>query len=213
MQARGMLALFHGESPNADVFCLDRERKFLSVLKHIASAFPELKIVMEHVTTAEAIECVGTLPANVAATITVHHLFLTLNDVIGDKLAPHNFCKPVAKRPEDRNALLAAATSGNPKFFLGTDSAPHLQASKECAAGCAGVFTAPVAIPLLIELFDQYGDLGELEDFCSGYGADFYGLPRNERTITLIQKPWTVPSTYDGVVPFWAGKQLQWQME
>jgi dihydroorotase len=213
MQAIGMPVLFHGESPEPNAFCLDREQEFLVILKRIVAAFPRLKIVMEHVTTAKAVECVASLSENVAATITVHHLFLTLNDVIGDKLAPHHFCKPVAKRPEDRNALLAAAMSGNPKFFLGTDSAPHLWTLKECAAGCAGVFTAPVAIPLLLELFERHGGTGKLEDFCSGFGADFYGLSRNEETIALVREKWTVPPMYNDIVPLWAGKELQWRME
>jgi dihydroorotase len=213
MEECGMLALFHGESPNPKVFCLDREAKFLKILKRIATKFPRLKIVMEHVTTAKAVECVEALPANVAATITVHHLFLTLDDVIGGKLQPHHFCKPVAKKPADRIALLIAATSGNPKFFLGTDSAPHPRSAKECASGCAGTFTAPVAVPLLAQLFEQQRVLGKLKNFCSGFGADFYNLPRNTGTITLIREDWTVPLIYGDVVPFWAGKTISWRME
>jgi dihydroorotase len=213
MQTCGMVALFHGESPNPDVFCLDREVKFLKTLKAIAAKFPRLKIVLEHVTTAEAVKCVTELPDNVAATITVHHLFLTLNDVIGDKLEPHHFCKPVAKRPKDRAALIAAATGGNPKFFLGTDSAPHLKEAKECASGCAGVYTVPVAIPLLFQRFKQYDATDKLENFGSGFGADFYGLPRNKETIALIREKWTVPPIYNGIVPFWAGKEIDWRIE
>jgi dihydroorotase len=213
MEKCAMLALFHGESPDPDAFCLDRETKFLKILKEIAKAFPKLRIVMEHCTTAKAIDCVSELGDNVAATITVHHLFLTLNDVIGDKLEPHHFCKPVAKRPEDRAVLIAAAMGGNPKFFLGTDSAPHLKGAKECAFGCAGVWTAPVAIPLLAELFEHHNAMGKLEDFCSSFGADFYGLPRNEGTLSLIQEKWKVPPIYDGVVPFRAGKEVAWRME
>ncbi len=213
MEECGMLVLFHGESPDPDAFCLDREAKFLKILKSVASAFPHLKIVMEHTTTAKAVDCVYELPSNVAATITVHHLFLTLNDVIGDKLEPHHFCKPVAKRPEDRAVLITAAIGGNPKFFLGTDSAPHLKGMKECSSGCAGVYTAPVAIPLLLELFEQHGATDKLEDFCSGFGADFYGLPRNKETIALVREEWTVPLICDGVVPFRAGQKIGWRME
>ena len=213
MQECGMLVLFHGESPDPDLFCLDREMKFLKILKDVAKTFPRLKIMMEHVTTAKAIECVAELGSNVAATITVHHLFLTLNDVIGDKLEPHHFCKPVAKRPDDRAMLITAAMGGNPKFFLGTDSAPHLKGAKECASGCAGVYTAPVATPLLLELFEQHNAMDKLEDFCSGFGADFYGLPRNKETISLVKETWKVPPICGGVVPFRAGKEISWQME
>jgi dihydroorotase len=213
MEECGMLVLFHGESPDPDAFCLDREAKFLKILKGVAGAFPHLRIVMEHVTTAKAVDCVYELPANVAATITVHHLFLTLNDVIGDKLEPHHFCKPVAKRPEDRGVLIAAAISGTPKFFLGTDSAPHFRGVKECSSGCAGVYTAPVAIPLLLELFEKHGVENKLENFCSVFGADFYGLPHNKETIALIREEWTVPSILDGIVPFRAGQKIAWRME
>ena len=168
---------------------------------------------MEHVTTAKAVECIHELPATVAATVTVHHLFLTLNDVIGDKLKPHHFCKPVAKRPEDRAVLIAAATGGNPKFFLGTDSAPHLKEMKECASGCAGVYTAPVAIPLLFELFEQQYAMDRLDDFCSGFGADFYGLPRNQETIALVREKMLVPPMFNGIVPLRAGDEIAWRME
>jgi dihydroorotase len=213
MQDCDMLALFHGESPEPGVFCLDREEAFLETLEQIALDFPRLRIVMEHVTTKAAVECVKRLPENVAATITVHHLFLTLDDVVGDMLSPHHFCKPLAKRPEDCEELRRTAFSGNPKFFLGTDSAPHLRGMKECASGCAGVYTAPVAIPLLFQLFEEQSVLGKFPDFTSRFGADFYDIPRNEETITLVRKPWMVLPTYDGVVPFMAGKKLQWWME
>ncbi len=213
MEEYGMLGLFHGEHPDPATFCLDREARFLDILQSIAEDFPGLRIVIEHVTTAAAVDCVACLGNNVAATITVHHLYLTLNDVIGGSLAPHHFCKPVAKRHEDLLALIGAATGGNPKFFLGTDSAPHLREAKECASGCAGVFTAPVAIPLLLQLFEYNGHVNKLENFCSGFGADFYGLERNEGAVTLVKDPWVVPPLYDGVVPFWAGKEIVWRME
>lgn len=212
MQECGMLALFHGESPKPNVFCLDREEKFLNILYSIRLQFDRLKIVLEHCTTQAAIDWITAAPANVAATITVHHLFLTLNDVIGDKLEPHHFCKPVAKREEDRAALVQAVMSGNPKFFFGSDSAPWIRTKKECMSGCAGIFTAPVAIPLLLDLFEQYGETSKLEDFCSGFGADFYGLPRNEDVLQLERRTWTVPGMYDGVVPFRAGEKIHWQV-
>jgi dihydroorotase len=213
MEECGMLALFHGESPDPEVFCLDREVEFLKILRDMARTFPHLKIVMEHCTTARGVYCVSDLDDNVAATITVHHLFLTLNDVIGDKLEPHHFCKPVAKRPGDRAALLAVAMSDDPKFFLGTDSAPHLRGAKECTSGCAGVYTAPVAIPLLFDLFNQNGKQDAFENFCSGFGADFYGLPRNQEKILLVPEKWSVPPMYEGIVPFWAGKEIGWRVE
>jgi dihydroorotase len=213
MQECGMLALFHGESPEPDVFCLDREVKFLGILTDIAAEYPGLKIVMEHCTTAAGMERVLKLNHNVVATITVHHLFLTLNDVVGDKFEPHHFCKPLANRPEDREKLLIAARSGNRKFFLGTDSVPYLQGAKECASGCEGIYTAPVAIPLLVQLFENIGHLNKLEGFCSRFGADFYGLPQNTETIKLVREKWMVPPSYDGVVPFYAGKEIQWQIE
>lgn len=213
MEECGMHALFHGELHDPNGLCLDREAKFLPVLKDVAKKFSRLKIVMEHITTAKAVDYIHHLGENVAATITVHHLFLTLDDVIGDKLMPHHFCKPVAKRPLDRAALITAAMSGRPQFFLGTDSAPHLKAQKECASGCAGIFTAPVALPLLLELFEQHEALGKLEDFCSGFGADFYGLPRNTGSITFVREKWKVPPVCGGVVPFWAGKELNWKFQ
>jgi dihydroorotase len=133
--------------------------------------------------------------------------------VIGDKLKPHHFCKPVAKRPEDRETIQRAAVSGNPKFFLGTDSAPHLKGAKECADGCAGVFTAPVATSLLIEFFEEMRKLDKLQDFWSGFGPDFYGIPRNTEMVTYVRDPWTVPPLYGGVVSFRAGERREWRLE
>lgn len=223
LEACGMVLCLHGEMPG--VFCMDREAAFLTSLETIAGIFPKLKIVLEHVTTAAAVRCVERLGPNVAATITVHHLMLTLDDVVGDKIQPHNFCKPIAKTPADRAALREAATSGNPKFFLGTDSAPHSRYHKECASGCAGVFTAPVAMPLLAEIFETEGSLGDgpvLERFTSEFGARFYGLPLNEGTLTLVRKPWTshreyqipsneMDSARDRVRPFLPGREMPWQ--
>lgn len=211
MQEIGMLALFHGEDPWEKATCLDREKMFLPTLYGIANDFPRLKIVLEHITTADAIQMVEQLP-NVAATITAHHLLLTIDDIIGDKICPHNFCKPIAKRPEDREALLKAATSGNPKFFFGSDSAPHLKQNKECSHGCAGIFTAPNAIQSLAQTFEERSALRFLDDFVSGFGAYHYGLPRSQDTIQLVKKDWTVGNVYNGIVPFRAGQVLHWQV-
>ena len=180
-------------------------------LELIKKQFPKLKIVLEHISTEAAVRSVETLK-NVAATITVHHLRLTLDDVVGGLISPHNFCKPIAKRPHDREVLLMAATSGNPKFFYGGDSAPHLKSRKECSQGCAGIFNAPVALPMLTQIFDEHDALEFLEDFVSKFGAKFYGLPQNPETIELIKQDWVVPEEYDGIVPFMAGQTLHWQV-
>lgn len=211
MQYYGMVACFHGESPDPKVDPIDRERRFKSTIVRIARKFPRLKIVMEHITDRNSIKIVRDLPS-VAATITVHHLLLTMTDWHGRKLKPHLFCKPEAKRFADRDALREAAFSGESKFFLGTDSAPHPKEMKECADGCAGIFTAPVAIPLLIELFEEHGALDKLEAFCSEHGANFYNLPLNDGRVVYEQKPWEVPAAYDNFVPFKAGETLQWQL-
>lgn len=212
MEEVGMVLCLHGEE--SGVFCMDRERAFVqNTLSHIARHFRNLKIVLEHITTAVAVHAVQALGPNVAGTITVHHLELTLDDVVGGRINPHNFCKPIAKRPEDKQALRAAAFSGSPKFFLGTDSAPHLRHTKECAHGCAGVFTAPVALSVLAAIFEEIDEMDVLEPFCSEHGARFYGLPLNEDRITLVRKRWKVPEHYDNIVPYKAGQVLQWQVE
>jgi dihydroorotase len=202
----------HAEEPG--VFSMDREKAYLHHVRNIAEAVPNLKIVLEHVTTEDAVRFVrnGCGP-NVAATITVHHLLITLDDVIGDRVRPHNFCKPIAKTPGDQSALVAAALSGNPKFFLGTDSAPHVKETKECASGCAGCFTAPVAMELLANLFDERDKLTSLEGFTSEFGAKFYGLKLNDSRLTLTRQNWTVPDIYGSVVPFMAGEKLKWKIE
>ena len=205
-----LVLCLHGEVPG--VFSLDRESAFLETLKTLAKDFPKLKIVLEHATTADAIDTVLSLPGNVAATITAHHIRITLDDVIGDKLNPHLFCKPIAKRPADRDALIKAATSGNPKFFLGSDSAPHPVASKECACGAAGVYTAPVLLPSLAEAFENAGRLDRLESFTSQFGAEFYRLPLNEGHVELARESWTVAAEYGGVVPFMAGHTFSWKV-
>jgi dihydroorotase len=211
MERVGMVLCLHGEDPKA--FCLDRESTFLAQLCDIARCFPKLKIVMEHVTTLQAVGVVKELPDTVAATITAHHLYLTLDDVIGAKLHPHNFCMPIAKRPQDRDALRRAVLSGNPKFFLGTDSAPHVREMKECSEGCAGVFTAPMVIPLLTSFFEEFEALEMYEHFTSENGARFYGLPLNEGKMRLVRQPFRIPDMVEGVVPYLAGKTLNWRIE
>ena len=193
-------------------FCIDREDKFLPTVKQIAKDFPKLKIVLEHLSTKKAVKLVKELPDNVAATLTVHHLLVTLDDVVGGPLMPHLFCKPLAKRDSDRDALLRAALSGNPKFFLGSDSAPHLKEKKECDCGAAGVYTAPVLLPMLTQIFADHNKLDMLEPFVSEHGAKFYGLPLNAEKVELLEKSWTVPDQIHGVVPFMAGKKLNWQV-
>ncbi len=218
MQGSDMVLSLHGESPEEIVPGLEKEKTFLHILRMIAKDFPKLRIVLEHITTQEAVKCVMDLPDTVAATITVHHLFLILDDVIGYSkdskglMQPHNFCKPIAKGVYDRASLRGAVISGNPKFFYGGDSAPHLKGTKECASVCAGVFNAPVALPLLCQMFEYLGHLECLEPFVSEFGAKFYRLPLNEGRVRLTKKQWTVPQEYDGIVPFMAGKTLFWQV-
>lgn len=210
MEKHNLVLSLHGEKPGA--FCLEREEKFLTTLHQISHDFPNLRIVLEHVSTKAAVDAVTLLPANVGATITLHHLELTLDDVVGSLLHPHHFCKPIPKRHEDRSALLQAAFSGNPKFFFGSDSAPHLQEKKECADGCAGVFTAPVVLSSLIALFDEHNHLDLLENFLSTFGAQFYNLPLNTGTLHFTDTPWQVPTLTGGIVPYKAGQTLLWQL-
>jgi dihydroorotase len=209
MEAVGMVLCVHGEMP--DKFCLDREAAFLRVVSRIQQTCRQLRIVLEHITTTQSVDYVQNND-NMAATITLHHLMLTLDDVIGDRICPHYFCKPVAKRPEDRRALLLAATSDD-RFFFGSDSAPHLRTDKECAHGCAGIFTAPVAIPTLVQIFSGLGNLENLRPFLCWNGAKFYGgeLAR-EHSLTLVKQPWIVPDTIAGIVPFMAGQTMEWQV-
>ena len=217
MESCGLPLLVHGEvtDPGVDVF--DRERVFIErVLAPLLYRFPDLRIVLEHITTRAAVDFVRAAPHNVAATITAHHLLLNRNALFTGGIRPHNYCLPVLKREEDRMALLAAATSGSPKFFLGTDSAPHERLRKEAACGCAGIYTAHAAIELYAEAFDQAGALDRLEGFASHFGADFYRLPRNSDRITLKREPWQAPADYaygDGrLVPMRAGATVEWRL-
>lgn len=209
MEKLGLVLCIHGEEPGA--FCLDRESLFIRRVECLARKFPKLKIVFEHLSTKAAVDAVLRLPSNVAATITVHHLLHTLDDIVGASLHPHHFCKPLPKRPEDREALRAAAFSGNPKFFFGSDSAPHVQSKKECCCGAAGVYTAPVAVPALIQIFEEAGELDKLSNFIGAFGADFYRIPRQTKKVVYVEDPWTVPEIVDGAVPLFAGKSLKWK--
>jgi dihydroorotase len=188
-----------------------------TVLQPLIQRFPRLKLVMEHITTRDAAEFVANSPSTVAATITAHHLLYNRNAIFQGGVRPHWYCLPVLKRETHRQALVAAAVSGNPKFFLGTDSAPHAKQAKEAACGCAGCYTAYAAIELYAEAFEAAGALDKLEAFASFNGPDWYGLPRNSGTITLAKENWTVPAEYsyiaaDTIVPLRAGETLSWKM-
>jgi dihydroorotase len=208
MQELAIPLLVHGETPG---FVLDRERDFLAVYDRLAQRFPRLTIVMEHITTREAVAFLDRY-ANVYATVTLHHLLYTLDDVAGGLLQPHLFCKPIAKRPEDRDALLAAALQAHPKLMFGSDSAPHPQHAKECSGCAAGVFTAPIALPRLAELFEQHHALDSLQAFVSDNAQRIYGLAPPRRVIELVQMPWVVPARYGSVIPLLAGETLPWQV-
>ena len=217
MSECGMPLLVHGEVtfPNVDIF--DRERIFIDrVMIPVLKKYPQLRVVFEHITTQEAVRFVLASPPRVAATITAHHLLLNRNAMFSGGIRPHHFCMPVLKREEDRQALIHAATSGNPKFFLGTDSAPHARDTKEAACGCAGVYTAHAGIELYAEIFGAYNALDKLENFASVYGPAFYGLPRNTQKITLIKEIWDVPKELpyhkDTLVPFRSGGTVAWRM-
>jgi len=218
MQKEGLPLLIHGEVVQSDVDIFDREKVFIeTVLVPLIENFPELKIVLEHITTKDATDFVLESKENVAATITPHHLLANRNHMLVSGIRPHYYCLPVLKRKSPhQEALLAAATSGSPKFFLGTDSAPHEKPRKESACGCAGVFSAHAAIELYAEAFDRANKIESLEGFASHFGADFYGLPRNTDAITLEKRAWKVPSSYNfsesEVIPFFAGEQLSWRM-
>ena len=217
MQETGLPLLLHGEVTDSAVDIFDRERVFLErELIPLTAKYPRLKIVVEHITTREAAQFVTNAPANVAATITAHHLLLNRNALFAGGMRPHNYCLPVLKREGHREALVAAAISGNPKFFLGTDSAPHATHTKETDCGCAGCYTAHAGIELYAEVFEAAGALDKLEGFASHYGPDFYGLPRNRDTITLVRDAWRVPQyvSYgaDRLTPFRAGDEVAWRL-
>jgi dihydroorotase len=218
MQETGMPLLVHGEVTDTAVDIFDRERVFLErVLAPLSTKYPRLKIVVEHITTLEAARFVMSAPPNIAATITAHHLLLNRNALFAGGMRPHNYCLPVLKREVHREALVAAAISGNPKFFLGTDSAPHARHTKEADCGCAGCYTAHAGIELYAEAFEAAGALDKLEGFASQFGADFYGLPRNRDTIMLVRETWPVPMDVgygaDRLTPFRAGGDVAWRLK
>lgn len=217
MASSGLPLLVHGEvtDPSIDVF--DREKVFIEqILIPITERFPNLKIVFEHITTRDAVRFVTETGDNIAATITPQHLLLNRNALLVGGIHPHHYCLPVLKRELHREALLEAATSGNPKFFLGTDSAPHTRGAKESSCGCAGIFSAHAALELYTAAFEQADALDKLEGFTSFFGADFYGLPRNSKTVTLVKESWQIPGELpfaeQTLVPFFAGESLGWKL-
>ena len=212
MQRISMPLLVHGEVTDRDVDIFDREAAFIDrTLSRLVRDFPALKIVFEHITTADAVAFVDACGPNVAATITPQHLMLNRNAMFDGGIRPHAYCLPVIKRETHRLALRKAATSGSPKYFLGTDSAPHVTAAKETACGCAGIFNAPFALESYVTVFDEEGALDKFEGFASEHGPRFYGLPLNEGTVTLARARQPVPDQIAGVVPFHAGETLGWQ--
>jgi dihydroorotase len=209
----GMPLLIHGEVTDSAIDIFDREAVFIErVLAPLLRRHPGLKVVLEHITTSDAVDFVRTGPANLAATITPHHLHINRNALFAGGLRPDMYCLPVAKRELHRLALRAAATSGNPKFFLGTDSAPHERHAKESACGCAGIYNAPFALESYAAVFDAENALDRFEAFASEHGPRFYGLPLNDGTVTLERTPQTVPEHIDALVPFHAGETLNWQL-
>jgi dihydroorotase len=208
--------LVHGEVTDADVDVFDREAVFIEhVLTPVLDALPGLRVVFEHLTTRDGVQFVLDAGDNVAATLTVHHLLLNRNAMFKGGLRPHHYCLPVLKREEHRQALVQAAVSGSGKFFLGTDSAPHSRSSKESSCGCAGVYSAQVALPLYAQIFEEYDALDQLEGFASLHGPAFYGLPVNQQEITLVRQEWRVPDSIpageETVVPLCAGETLSWR--
>jgi dihydroorotase len=217
MEEHGVPLLLHGEVTDAEVDVFDREAVFIDrTLTRLIRDFPKLKIVLEHITTKQAVEFVRSAPAGVAATITAHHLLYNRNAMFKGGIRPHYYCLPVLKRETHREALIAAATSGNPKFFLGTDSAPHAQQAKEAACGCAGIYTAHAAIEFYAEVFEDAGALNKIEAFASLHGPDFYGLPRSTQKITLRRESWIVPGSLNmggqKLIPLRAGETVHWKI-
>ncbi len=216
MEKQDFPLLVHGEVTDPDVDVFDREKVFIdSILSPLVRRFPGLRVVLEHVTTRDGVEFVKAASTRVAATITAHHLLMNRNAMFAGGIRPHHYCLPVLKREEHRRALVEAATGGSPKFFLGTDSAPHAKGAKEAACGCAGMYTAHAGIELYAEAFEASAALDKLEAFASFYGADFYGLPHNTDTITLVKESWAVPDAVpfggETLVPLRAGGSIAWK--
>jgi dihydroorotase len=217
MEEIGMPLLVHGESTDPAIDVFDREKAFIEeVLGPTLERFPRLKIVLEHITTRDAAQFVEVTGPNVAATITAHHMLMNRNALFMGGIRPHHYCLPVLKREEHREALVEAAVSDNPKFFLGTDSAPHARQTKETACGCAGIYTSHAAIELYAAAFEEAGALDKLEGFASIHGASFYGLPVSQETVTLVREEWTVPMEIelggDKLVPLRAGETVPWKL-
>lgn len=217
MAEHGVPLLVHGEVTEADIDIFDREKVFIDrYLVALHQKYPQLKLVFEHITTADAVQFVESAGPTVGATITPQHLLMNRNDLLVGGVRPHHYCLPVLKRRRHQEALQQAAFSGKPEFFLGTDSAPHARDKKEAACGCAGCYSAPAALELYAELFEAHNVLDKLEGFASHYGADFYGLPRNSTTVTLRQQTWQVPEQINiggqPFVPYWAGQNLRWKL-
>lgn len=218
MEEVGLVLSIHGEvtDPSVDIF--DREKRFIDDhLRAIVDTFPQLRVVLEHITTATAVDFISSARRGVAATITAHHLLLNRNDLFRGGICPHNYCLPLLKREADRCALVNAACAANPRFFYGSDSAPHPRQGKESACGCAGIYTAHAGIELCAEIFSEAETLDRLEGFCSHFGADFYGLPHNTDSITLTASPWSVPDCYEyshnDLIPFRAGQKVSWKIQ
>ena len=209
MEETGLVLSIHGEDPEAPV--QEREAAYLGELESLIRDFPKLKIVLEHISTKEGLKFISSMPSHIVATVTVQHLLYTIEDLMGGPLNPHLFCKPVIKTEADRRALVEAVCSGHPKLFFGSDSAPHPREKKEGRHGAAGVFTAPCALPLLVEIFEKEGALEKLESFVSEKGALYYGLPLNTESITLKKTPWQLPDLIGGAVPLAAGEVLNWK--
>jgi dihydroorotase len=217
MQELGMPLLVHGEVTDPEVDVFDREKAFIDrVLGPLVDRFPDLKIVLEHVTTRDAVQYVEITGPNIAATITAHHLLMNRNALFMGGIRPHLYCLPVLKREQHREALVEAATSGNPKFFLGTDSAPHARSAKEASCGCAGIYTAHAGIELYAAAFEEAGALDRLEAFASRFGPAFYGLPPNTDRIALVRENWSVPESIafgaEALVPMRAGESIPWKL-
>ncbi len=207
-----MPLLIHGEHATPDSTIMDRESNFLPMFVELIKKFDKLRVVLEHVSTKAGVEMIKSARTGVAATITLHHLICTLDDVIGTGTRPHNMCMPVPKNPGDRRALQEVVFDGHPRFMLGSDSAPHLRIKKESGHGSCGVFSAPVLLPGLAEIFNTYNVLGGLAGFTSGFFREFHKLPATDQTIELYVDPWMVPAEIAGVVPFWSGETLEWRV-
>jgi dihydroorotase len=219
MEKRGLVLCVHGEVTDSDIDVFDREHVFIErILAPLVERFPGLRVVFEHITTSAAVDFVRSRERNVGATITPHHLLMNRNAIFAGGIRPHHYCLPVLKREQHRRALVAAATSGDARFFLGTDSAPHAKGDKESACGCAGCYVANAGIELYAEVFDRAGALDRLEAFASLNGPAFYGLAPNRESITLVRESWTVPESYPWingqvVVPLRAGESVSWRLE